>query len=71
MVPTGTQLAEWASFDLADFAQEFLRRNQAYRRDHAAIAELAERDPSAPICQEMARAWGLGFPHSSERQRGS
>lgn len=55
------QQAECASFDFPDFAQEFLRRNQVYSRQHAAIAELAERDPHAPICREMARAWGLVF----------
>lgn len=67
---TATQQAEYAAFDFADFAQEFLRRNQAYRREYTAIEKLAGQDPSAPSCQEMARAWGLVFPDRAGRQRG-
>lgn len=48
--------------DFGGFAQEFLRRNRDYRRQHAALGELAKLDPLAPQCREMARNWGLSFP---------
>jgi hypothetical protein len=65
---SGTEQADYANFDFADFAQEFLRRNEAYRQEYAAIAELIQQDPTAPISREMARSWGLVFPHSPGRQ---
>lgn len=54
--------AEFADFDLADFAQEFLRRNLDYRMQYARIAGIARRQPEALACREMARPWGLVFP---------
>jgi hypothetical protein len=62
MAETMERQAELASFDLADFAQEFLRRNPLYRAQYAGIADRARADPCAPSCREMARSWGLVFP---------
>lgn len=63
MGSTVKQQAAIARFDFADFAQEFLRRNQVYQREHTAIAGFAQQDPTAFVCKEMARFWGLVFPH--------
>lgn len=42
--------------DRADFAQEFLRRNPAYRDDYARAVD------AAPIAgRRMAKHWGLVF----------
>ena len=57
--------------DFSGFAQEFLRRNRDYLRQYTALGGLAERDPLAPRCREMARTWGLNFPDMSGRLRRS
>ena len=55
---------DFAAHDFADFAQEFLRRNQAYRDDHGRIMRTRHsRDPS--VWEGLARRWGLCFPFRS------
>lgn len=61
--------AQHRNLDFSDFAQEFLRRNRDYRRQHAALGELVNHDPLAPECREMARTWGLCFPDLSGSNR--
>lgn len=46
--------------DLPGFAQEFLRRNAAYRRDYEISAADPRIGPSAR--EDIARRWGLFFP---------
>ena len=46
--------------DLPGFAQEFLRRNPAYRRDYDSVMSEPHPDPAAR--EVMARRWGLSFP---------
>lgn len=46
--------------DLPGFAQEFLRRNPAYRRDYDSVMSEPLTDPAAR--EVMARRWGLSFP---------
>lgn len=53
--------------DLADFAQEFVRRSRAYREQYAQIAETARTQPGATVCKEMALSWGLVFPGAARR----
>mgnify|MGYP007034352963 CR=1 FL=1 len=63
------QTAEhYANHDFADFAQEFLRRNAEYRRDHAeTIARIADHPQTEKQEQEgLAGRWGLSFPHQSK-----
>lgn len=56
--------AEVNGLDYPGFAQEFLRRNPDYRRDHASmvrrIAAGTVREADAQA--ELARRWGLVFP---------
>ena len=54
--------SQFEDFDLADFAQEFLRRNRHYRHQYARLGELARRSPGARLCRELAHSWGLAFP---------
>lgn len=55
---------DFAAHDFADFAQEFLRRNQAYREGYARI--MMTPATSAPSAWEgLARRWGLCFPRRS------
>ena len=54
--------SQFEDFDLADFAQEFLRRNRDYQRQYARLGEMARRNPGARQCREMAHSWGLAFP---------
>ena len=54
-----------SGFDFSDFAQEFLRRNPAYRQQHARIASVSGFDAQSPACRRMARSWGLEFPDRS------
>jgi hypothetical protein len=51
--------------DLADFAQEFLRRNAAYRAQFADLKLCGRGQFTSPRCVAMARSWGLEFPLSS------
>lgn len=46
-------------YDRADFAQEFLRRNPAYRRQYAAARGGARASGAA--LGRLARHWGLVF----------
>lgn len=64
---TSTSAEQYRHHDYADFAQEFLQRNAAYRRDHA---ETQDRIEGAPVTIEaeeegLAGRWGLCFPHSA------
>lgn len=52
---------DFAAHDFADFAQEFLRRNQAYRDGYARV--MTTPAASEPLASEgLARQWGLCFP---------
>lgn len=46
-----------AQLEAGGLAWEFLRRNQTYRSDHAAVAANGDRG-----ADEAARRWGLRFP---------
>lgn len=61
--------ADFASHDYADFAQEFLRRNESYVEDHRATEQrIANRPGNAQMEQEgLARRWGLSFPCPARR----
>ena len=61
--------SQFEGFDMADFAQEFLRRNRDYRLQHARLGEMARRNPSARQCREMAHSWGLVFPVPARIER--
>lgn len=55
---------DFASLDYADFAQEFLRRNDDYRRDYRRMMESLREGQVAPsaACEDLARRWGMDFP---------
>ncbi|HQV01880.1 MULTISPECIES: DUF6499 domain-containing protein [unclassified Novosphingobium] len=61
---------QYRDHDYADFAQEFLQRNAAYRRDFAETQDRIAGDPAtAPVEEEgLAGRWGLSFPHCSGRR---
>lgn len=46
--------------DFPGYAQEFLRRNQVYRRDYESLMSDRHADPASQ--EGMARRWGLCFP---------
>ena len=46
--------------DFPGFAQEFLRRNPAYRADYKAVMSGPLAEPASE--EVMARRWGLCFP---------
>lgn len=52
-----------APLDFPGFAQEFLRRNPAYRRAYASVMSDAHSSPAAR--EVMAQGWGLCFPLSA------
>lgn len=54
----------YAGHDLADFAQEFLRRDPDYRQDYALTkTRIAAGNLDEQIEMEgLARRWGMGFP---------
>ncbi|WP_417819092.1 transcriptional regulator domain-containing protein [Tritonibacter scottomollicae] len=52
-------------FDFSEFAQEFLRRNPAYRQQYARIASNGGVAARSAACRRMARSWGLEFPDRS------
>ncbi|MBP2278342.1 transcriptional regulator domain-containing protein [Sphingomonas sp. PL20] len=54
------------NLDFAGFAQEFLRRNPAYRQDYQALAH----DLSTSAQEVMARRWGLCFSLFAGRRPG-
>lgn len=47
--------------DFADFAQEFVRRNPAYRADYQAWV-AGEPDANAEVWGRACDRWGLVFP---------
>lgn len=47
-------------YDRADFAQEFLRRNPAYRAAYAEAARTPSRRRAAGLAR-LASRWGLVF----------
>ncbi|MES2067538.1 MAG: DUF6499 domain-containing protein [Pseudomonadota bacterium] len=49
------------NLDFAGFAQEFLRRNPAYRKDYQAISRNNARGMPTAEQEVMARRWGLCF----------
>lgn len=59
-----TTAADFSSHDYADFAQEFLRRNEDYGRDHRATQRRIGRRPANTQHEQegLARRWGLSFP---------
>lgn len=61
---------QYRDHDYADFAQEFLQRNAAYRRDYAETKDRIAWDPvTAPAEEEgLAGRWGLSFPHDPGRR---
>ena len=56
---------QYRHHDYADFAQEFLQRNPAYRQDHAETKNRITKDPAYTRIEEegLAGRWGLSFPH--------
>lgn len=62
-------VADFASHDYADFAQEFLRRNILYDKDFDATQRrIAKRPASAANEREgLAGRWGLSFPCPARR----
>lgn len=54
----------YAGHDLVDFAQEFLARNSAYRRDYENTrANIGKDAAHEQVDMEvLARRWGLIFP---------
>lgn len=55
---------QYAHHDFADFAQEFLRRNNDYRQDYRATMERIATAPATQVFEEegLAGRWGLRFP---------
>lgn len=47
--------------DFAGFAQEFLRRNPAYRSDYRAMLRAIAGSARTVAPEVMARRWGLRF----------
>ncbi|MFL0671905.1 MAG: transcriptional regulator domain-containing protein [Erythrobacter sp.] len=58
MVRPRDRSAHYARHDFPDFAQEFLRRNTAYRAQHAEALRSGDAG-------QLARTWGLHFPGRS------
>lgn len=52
-------------FDFSDFAQEFLRRNPAYRDQFVRASRLGSGTTHSVAARRSARAWGLEFPGRS------
>ncbi|MBA4306927.1 MAG: hypothetical protein C0429_09355 [Sphingopyxis sp.] len=59
--------ADFASHDYADFAQEYLRRNEGYSDDHGATERRIAKQPASAKNERegLARRWGLSFPCSA------
>jgi hypothetical protein len=57
---------QYRDHDYADFAQEFLQRNAAYRRDYADTQDRIAGNPATAPAEEegLAGRWGLSFPHA-------
>jgi hypothetical protein len=52
----------YRSHDLADFAQEFLRRNADYRAQFAQLNLAGGAHTASRRERAMAHSWGLEFP---------
>jgi hypothetical protein len=61
---------QYRDHDYADFAQEFLQRNAAYRREYADAQDRIAEDPATAPAEEegLAGRWGLSFPHAPGRR---
>ena len=61
--------ADFASHDYADFAQEFLRRNDRYGDDHGATERRIAKRPASAVSERegLAGRWGLSFPCQARR----
>lgn len=53
------------SLDFPDYAQEFLRRNQDYKRQYSDLQAEREAGLRPSVLQRMARSWDLEFPDRS------
>lgn len=51
--------SELLDSDAAAFAWEYLRRNPEYRKDYAALADIAARE--TPHSPAIRRRWGVCF----------
>lgn len=57
---------ETAHLDYADFAQEFLRRNETYQHDYDDMVRCMKTGTSGEnACADLARRWGLVLPGQS------
>ena len=61
-MPTAPVPDAHRDLDFAGFAQEFLRRNAAYRAEYAQLARLSSRGDAPAAREVMARRWALRFP---------
>jgi hypothetical protein len=53
---------DFTQHDYPDFAQEFLRRNEDYRRDYRRVSRrLADGRMTPAGASEAVRKWGLVF----------
>lgn len=61
--------ADFASHDYADFAQEFLRRNECYGEDYGETERRIATQPGSATNERegLARRWGLSFPRAARR----
>mgnify|MGYP001069221400 CR=1 FL=1 len=59
---TGQFHAERSNLDFVGFAQEFLRRNPAYRAAWLAMERRAAIERPTVAQEMMAQPWGLAFP---------
>lgn len=59
---------QFAGHDYADFAQEFLRRNADYRREHAEVEAAMAESPAdgARQAARLASRWGLCLPFAPD-----
>lgn len=74
---SSSTVADFASHDYADFAQEFLRRNDRYGEDHGATERRIAKRPASAVSERegLAGRWGLSFPclarHTPRRSPGA
>ena len=61
-----TYLRQKQPFDHMDFAQEFLRRNPAYKEQYRNFGSEYEQRATRDENMNMARTWGLEFPRPSQ-----
>jgi hypothetical protein len=62
MTTTVPPREHYRSHDLADFAQEFLRRNADYRAQFADLKPAGRGKAASLRGRTMAHSWGLEFP---------